>query len=102
MTVTREDLSSVEGRIERQIAGIAEPMRELITEVRILCQKLDHAEEKYRAIEKNQIDQGKRLSRVEMEVVTIKTRQQGWGSVIERVVYPVVLAALVAFFNLKG
>ena len=113
MTVTTEDLKNIELRVERILEKFADSIQEVTqkiseqtqkiseqtTEINLLCQKLDHNESQYRRVEENQITQGRQISQNTLDIRELKTRQQSWINVIERIVYPIMVAILVTYFT---
>lgn len=107
MTVTRDDLRDIEKKMETTIEAftgsinrLAVQLQEQTSQMAILCNNLAHGEEKYNRIEQNQIAQGRHLAAMTSDIVELKTKLSGHSTTIERIIYPIIVAALIAFFTL--
>ena len=82
MTATKEDLAKVERKVDKTIDSFTQTMNKLAdriseqtVQVAVLCKTLANNEEKYRRIESNQIEIGKKVTSHSVAITELSANQ---------------------------
>lgn len=108
MTVSKEELREVERKIETSNRELAQAINQLTKKIGennsqmvLLITKLDHNEEQYHRIDQNLANLSNQVSKNTLDIMELKTKQSGISNTLERLVAPILMAGLAAFFGMK-
>lgn len=104
MTATREELERVERRVDSTVVkftdafeALTRQLSEQTTQVALLCSKLDHNDEKFKALENGLNSHSKQIASLNTLTTVIESKQGGLMSMIEKVAYPIVIAMMMTY-----